>query len=202
MALNEYKEGLFIHDLVTADADIKLAESNLAHAEDTLDWARRMFDKGYVSLNTKVSEELVLKKARIAVEEAQTKRKVLIDYTKNKTVKALLGAVGNGPRARAAQAVPARTGSVSAQEARQPDPSLQGHRARCGPPPVRISDRRGSRPPRRPVALPDRARRRGKYPSEMTVLACGTGQEQESAPAVDAFAIHSGEHATDVGCII
>jgi multidrug resistance efflux pump len=93
MALNEYKEGLFIRDLVTAEADIKLAESNLAHAEDSLDWTRRMFDKGYVSMATKASEELTFKKARFAIEEAQNKRKVLIDYTKNRTVKALLGAV-------------------------------------------------------------------------------------------------------------
>jgi len=41
----------------------------------------------------KISEELALKKARFALEQAQSKRKVLIDYTKNKTIKALLGAV-------------------------------------------------------------------------------------------------------------
>ena len=34
-----------------------------------------------------------LKEARFALEQAQSKRKVLIDYTKNKTIKALLGAV-------------------------------------------------------------------------------------------------------------
>lgn len=93
MALNDYREGLFLHDLQTVEGDIKLAESELARAEDTVDWTRRMFDKGYVSLAAKNSEELALKKARFAIEDAQSKRKVLIDYTKNKTIKALLGAV-------------------------------------------------------------------------------------------------------------
>jgi multidrug resistance efflux pump len=93
MTLNEYKDGLFIHDLVTTESEIKLAESNLARAEDTVDWTRRMFDKGYVSMATKVSEELALKKARFTLEEAQSKRKVLLDHTKNKTIKTLLGAV-------------------------------------------------------------------------------------------------------------
>jgi multidrug resistance efflux pump len=93
MTLNEYKEGLFLHDLQDTESQIKLAESNLARAEDTVDWTRRMFDKGYVSMGTKVSEELVLKKARFALEQSQSKRKVLLDYTKDKTIKALLGAV-------------------------------------------------------------------------------------------------------------
>ena len=52
-----------------------------------------MFDKGYLSLAAKVSEELALKKARFAIEDAQSERKVLIDYTKNKTVKRVLAAI-------------------------------------------------------------------------------------------------------------
>jgi HlyD family secretion protein len=93
LSLNEYKDGRFVHDVVTAEAEIRGAESALANAEDSLDWTRRMFDKGYVSMATKTSEELSFKKARFAVEEAQSKRKVLIDHTKNRTMKDLLGAV-------------------------------------------------------------------------------------------------------------
>ncbi len=48
-----------------------------------------MFGKGYVSVAQKVSEELSLKKAEFALEQAQTKRKVLLDYTKGKTIKEL-----------------------------------------------------------------------------------------------------------------
>jgi len=93
IALSEYKEGLFAHEVMAAESEIKLAESKLASAEDTVEWARRMFDKGYVSMAAKVSDELGLKKARYALEYSQSKRKVLLDYTKNKTIKELLGAV-------------------------------------------------------------------------------------------------------------
>jgi HlyD family secretion protein len=93
LGLIEYKEGRFAHDLNTAGAEINLAEANLARAEDTVDWARKMFEKGYVSMPAKISDELVLKRARFALEDAQSKRKVLLDHTNNKTIKSLLGAV-------------------------------------------------------------------------------------------------------------
>ncbi len=48
-----------------------------------------MYDKGYVSMATKISEELTLKKARFALEQAQSKKKVLVEYTKAKTIKEL-----------------------------------------------------------------------------------------------------------------
>ena len=49
-----------------------------------------MFDKGYVSQAQKVSEELTLKKAQFALEQAQSKREVLLNqYTKGKTIKEL-----------------------------------------------------------------------------------------------------------------
>ena len=58
-------------------------------AEDRLEWARRMFEKGYVSMATKVSEELNFKKAQFTLEQAQSKKKVLVKYTKEKTIKEL-----------------------------------------------------------------------------------------------------------------
>jgi HlyD family secretion protein len=85
IAVVEYVEGIFLQDLKTVDGEIKLAESDLYRCEDRLDWARRMFEKGYVSLAAKNSEELNLQKARFALEQAQVKKKVLVDYTKNKT---------------------------------------------------------------------------------------------------------------------
>src|SRR5262249_1738912 len=66
--------------------EIELAESDLAHSEDRLQWAKRMFEKKYVSQAQKDSEELTRKKARFALEQAQSKRAVLVQYTKGKTV--------------------------------------------------------------------------------------------------------------------
>ena len=93
LALREYKEGAFRQQLATTEGQIKLTESKLSSAEDHVDWSRRMFTKGYVSLAERVSGELALKHARFALEEAQSQKKVLVDYSKEKTIKALTGAI-------------------------------------------------------------------------------------------------------------
>jgi RNA polymerase sigma factor (sigma-70 family) len=89
IAVIEYVEGIYKQDLDTVDGEIKLAESDLSRHDDRVDWARRMFDKGYVSKDQKVAEELALKKARFALEQSQSKRKVLVEYTRIKTIKEL-----------------------------------------------------------------------------------------------------------------
>jgi HlyD family secretion protein len=89
IAVIEYKEGIFVQDIATVEGEIKLAESDVIRSEDRLEWARRMFDKGYVSLAQKVSEELTFKKSQFTLEQAQSKKKVLVEYTKHKTIKEL-----------------------------------------------------------------------------------------------------------------
>jgi HlyD family secretion protein len=89
IAVVEYVEGIFKQDFATVEGEIKLNESDLSRSLDRLDWARRMYDKGYVSMATKVSEELTLKKAKFALEQSQSKKTVLVEYTKHKTIKEL-----------------------------------------------------------------------------------------------------------------
>jgi HlyD family secretion protein len=89
ISFQEYDEVTYPRELVIVDGDVKLAESDLKRAEDRLDWARRMFDKGYVSPATKTSEEVTLKKAKFSIEQAASKKKVLTDYTRDKTRKEL-----------------------------------------------------------------------------------------------------------------
>ena len=89
IAVREYVEGVYVQELATVEGEIKLAESDLMRAEDRLDWARRMFEKGYVSMATKVSEELNFKKAQFTLEQAQSKKNVLVKYTREKTIKEL-----------------------------------------------------------------------------------------------------------------
>jgi HlyD family secretion protein len=89
IAVTEYVEGIYKQDLATVEGEIKLAESELSRSADRVDWAQRMYLKGYVSLAQKVSEDLALKKARFALEQAQSKKKVLVDYTRDKTIKEL-----------------------------------------------------------------------------------------------------------------
>ena len=56
---------IYPSDLATVEGEIKLAESDLTRSEDRLDWAKRMFDKKYISQAAKNSEELALKKATV-----------------------------------------------------------------------------------------------------------------------------------------
>ncbi len=93
IAVTEYKEGIFVQDFATVEGGIKLAESDLIRAEDALEWSRRMFDMGYVSMAAKVAEELTFKRTQFALEQAQSKRRLLIQFTKNKMIKQLEGAV-------------------------------------------------------------------------------------------------------------
>ncbi len=89
IAVEEYKDLIYPRDLELVDGEVKLAESDLRRLEDRTDWARRMFDKGYVSRATKTSEELNFKKAQFSLEQAQSKKKVLTQYTREKTIKEL-----------------------------------------------------------------------------------------------------------------
>jgi len=93
LAVIEYQEGTFIQELAATEGEIKLAESELSRAEDRVDWIRRMFNKGYASLAEKNTDELRLKTAVFAIEQAQSKKKVLVDYSKARKIKALTGAV-------------------------------------------------------------------------------------------------------------
>jgi multidrug efflux pump subunit AcrA (membrane-fusion protein) len=89
IAVIEYVEGVYKQDLATFVGEITLAQSDLARCEDRLAWARRMWEKGYISTAARVSEELNLKKTSVALEQAQGKKHVLEDYTQAKTVKEL-----------------------------------------------------------------------------------------------------------------
>jgi HlyD family secretion protein len=89
IAVVEYVEGIYKQDESTVEGEIKLAEADLSRSEDRLAWAERMFGKGYVSKAALTSEQQTLKKARFALEQSQSKKKVLVEYTKHKTIKEL-----------------------------------------------------------------------------------------------------------------
>jgi multidrug resistance efflux pump len=93
MDLDEYKDGGFARDSAAAQAAVRLAQSDMRRHEETLDWTRRMFDKGYASPAEKRAEELAFEKAKYAVELAQAGRQVLAQHTREKIIRTLTGAV-------------------------------------------------------------------------------------------------------------
>jgi RNA polymerase sigma factor (sigma-70 family) len=89
ITVEEYEEVNYPRDLATVEGEVKLAETDLRRSEDRLDWARRMFDKGKLSAAQKAAEELNFQKAKFSLEQAESKRKVLVDYTRSRTIKEL-----------------------------------------------------------------------------------------------------------------
>src|SRR5262249_20279073 len=93
IGVEEYREETYTPDLAALEGEFQVAESDLVRAEDRLDWARRMFDKKYVSQAQLVTEELNFKKAQFALEKIRSRREVFAKYTGPRMEKALQGDV-------------------------------------------------------------------------------------------------------------
>ncbi|WP_422930006.1 sigma-70 family RNA polymerase sigma factor [Singulisphaera sp. PoT] len=89
IALEEFLEVSYPRDLAVAQSHLKLAEAEETRSKDTLDWAEKMFKKGYLSKAQKVAREASNKAAQFAREQAGAKQKVLIEYSLDKNTKAL-----------------------------------------------------------------------------------------------------------------
>jgi hypothetical protein len=89
ITLLDYQDSVSPRDLALVEGEIAVAESDLSRAEDRVVWAKRMFNKGFVNQAQKNSEELALKRAVVAHDQAEARRLVLIKFTKGRTVKEL-----------------------------------------------------------------------------------------------------------------
>jgi RND family efflux transporter MFP subunit len=89
IAVNEYKEGTYKLEMETALGEIALAQSDLKRAEDRLDWSDKMLLKKYISTAANIADQLSLQKSKFGLEQAQSKLRVLKDYTYDKTIKEL-----------------------------------------------------------------------------------------------------------------
>jgi HlyD family secretion protein len=89
VAVREYREGTYKQQLETVNGDIALAEAEVSRAQDRLIWTTQMVDKKYISPAQKQSETLALNKAKFTLEQTQTSKKVLQDFTYEKTLKEL-----------------------------------------------------------------------------------------------------------------
>jgi HlyD family secretion protein len=89
IAVTEYTEGIHKQDMETVLGELKLAAADLTRVIDRVDWASRMYAKGYASKAQVSAEDIALQKAVFAVEQAVTKRSVLEKYTKEKMIKEL-----------------------------------------------------------------------------------------------------------------
>jgi RNA polymerase sigma factor (sigma-70 family) len=93
IAVIEYVEGIYVCELQEIEMQIKTAQAELAVAEDDLEAAREAFKQHAVPGRKRAIAELTLQKARFALELAQSRRKLLVDYTRGKRIKELKAAV-------------------------------------------------------------------------------------------------------------
>jgi hypothetical protein len=80
-AVREYTEGVYPEDLITVEGDLRLAKSDLDRASDMVGLASNEIAK----IQTKLNET----KANFALEAAEVKKKVLVEYTKPLRIKQL-----------------------------------------------------------------------------------------------------------------
>ncbi len=87
IALMEYQEGTLSAQILAAESDIKLAESEFVRAKDRLLWVKGMIEKGAMFPGQKSSEELRVRKTEFSLQEARKKLMVLKQYTGEKEIR-------------------------------------------------------------------------------------------------------------------
>jgi HlyD family secretion protein len=89
IAVREYAEGTYIKDLQLADANITLAMEDLRSAENVLDHTKRMARKGFTTPLQVEADQFAVKRAELQLATYQTEKKVLEQFTREKTLKGL-----------------------------------------------------------------------------------------------------------------
>lgn len=94
IAVDEYLNGTFQQELQLLESEIVVAEEDLRRAEDYARYSEKLAQKGYVTSVQLEADKFAVKNARITLETAQLKKKVLKEYTKAKMLKQLESEVG------------------------------------------------------------------------------------------------------------
>jgi HlyD family secretion protein len=91
IAVQEYSEGTYPQSLEKASADIAIAKANLTSAQNSLDYTKRIFEKGYSTQLQVDTQKLAVERAELDLKAATTAKNVLERFTKAKTLKDLEG---------------------------------------------------------------------------------------------------------------
>jgi HlyD family secretion protein len=89
LGVKEYLEGTYKQEIQTLNGRIVLAETGLKRAEKRLADSKRLFAKGIVPRERVSGDEVVVQRARLALEKAQGTKQTLEKYTKEKKTKIL-----------------------------------------------------------------------------------------------------------------
>jgi HlyD family secretion protein len=93
ISVNEYEKGTFVQELQGLDAEVTIAMENLRGAENQFEYTQKMFRKGFVTKLQLEADEFAVKRSNLELAQSETKRKVLVDFTKEKMLEDLRSAV-------------------------------------------------------------------------------------------------------------
>ncbi len=85
----EYLDGTYIQDRQTIESEVFVAEENLNRAKEYYEYSKRLAAKGYINQLQLEADKFAVEKSLKELGAAQTKLKVLDDYTKAKMLKQL-----------------------------------------------------------------------------------------------------------------
>ncbi len=91
IAVEEYLEGVFVKEMQTVEAQIKIALENLRSSENILDHSKRMSRKGFVTPLQVEADEFAVQRAQLDLDAAKTAKSVLEKFSKAKMLKELEG---------------------------------------------------------------------------------------------------------------
>ena len=93
ISVNEYEKGTFVQELQGLDAEVTIAMENLRGAENQYEYTQKMFRKGFVTKLQLEADQFAVKRSKLELAQSETKRKVLVDFTKEKMLEDLRSAV-------------------------------------------------------------------------------------------------------------
>jgi multidrug efflux pump subunit AcrA (membrane-fusion protein) len=93
IAKKEYLDGTYLQERQTIESEVFVAEENLNRAKDYFKYSQKLASKGYVNENQLEADRFAVEKANKDLDTANTKLKVLDEYTKPKMVSTLDSAI-------------------------------------------------------------------------------------------------------------
>lgn len=96
--LRKYEEGDWPQQLQEAEEAIVLAREELAQAKDRLDWSTRLEADGFLTRTELERDQLAYERAKIALEQAERRKKLLVEYDHPKELQRLKALVEEAQR--------------------------------------------------------------------------------------------------------
>jgi len=89
IAVQEYRDGTFVKELQTAEANINIAKENLRSTENLLEHTRKMSRKGFTTALQVEADEFAVERSKLELDSAKTAKTVLEKFTQAKMLKEL-----------------------------------------------------------------------------------------------------------------